>query len=217
MSRMSLKTPEEYRQSLEELDLEVYLFGEKLSNGIHKHPIIKPSVRSLAKTYELAQDPDYKDIMTAQSDLTGGVVSRFTHIHQSIQDLVMKTKMNRLLGRKTASCFQRCVGMDALNALSIVTYEIDEEKDTDYFERFLEFLEYVQDNDLACTGAMTDTKGDRSRKPNKQKDPDQYLHVVEEKEEGIIVKGAKAHQTGSINSHEVIVMPTRKVLSVSRL
>lgn len=209
---MTLKTPEEYRESLKELDLELYLFGSRISEDIHEHPVIKPSVNSIAMTYKLAQDPEYEDIMTEESHLTGEKVNRFTHIHQSVQDLVNKSKMNRILGRKTASCFQRCVGMDALNALSIVTYDIDEEKETNYYERFQEYLKYVQQNDLTCTGAMTDTKGDRSKRPSEQEDPDQYLHVVEEKEDGIIVKGAKAHQTGSVNSHEIITMPTRRML-----
>ncbi len=213
---MALKTPEEYRKSLEELDLELYLFGSKLSEDIHEHPVIKPSVNSIAKTYELAQDPEFEDIMTEESHLIDEEVNRFTHIHQSIQDLVNKSKMNRILGRKTASCFQRCVGMDALNALSIVTYDLDEEKETNYYERFQDFLKYVQKNDLVCTGAMTDTKGDRSKRPSEQEDPDQYLHVVDEKEDGIIVKGAKAHQTGSVNSHEIIVMPTRRMLEADK-
>lgn len=191
--------------------MEVYLFGEKLTGEIHEHPVIKPSVNALAKTYELAQNPKYKDLMVAKSHLTREEVNRFTHIHQSTRDLVKKTKMNRLLGRKTATCFQRCVGMDALNAISIVTYKVDEEKDTNYFDRFQKYLRYVQENDLAVTGAMTDTKGDRSLKPSEQKDPDQYLHVVEEREDGIVVKGSKAHQTGSVNSHEIIVMPTRRM------
>ncbi len=208
---MPLKTSEEYRESLKDLELEVYLFGEKLTENIHNHPIIKPSVESIAKTYELAQDPNYKELLTAESHLSGEEVSRFTHIHQSVRDLAKKTKMNRLLGRKTGSCFQRCVGMDALNALSIVTYKIDEEKDRNYYGKFVNFLEYVQNNDLACTGAMTDTKGDRSLRPSEQEDTDQYLHVVEERDDGIIVRGAKAHQTGSINSHELIVMPTRNM------
>lgn len=208
---MALKTPEEYRESLKELDLELYMRGEKISGDIHEHPMIKPSVNSIAKTYELAQDPEFKDIMVAESHLTGEEVNRFTHIHQSIDDLVKKSKMNRILGRETASCFQRCVGMDALNALSIVTYDLDEEKNTNYYGRFQDFLKHVQQNDLVCTGAMTDTKGDRSKRPNEQEDPDQYLHVVEEKDGGIIVRGAKAHQTGSVNSHEIIVMPTRRM------
>lgn len=209
---MGLKTPEEYRKSLEDLDLEVYLLGKRISKKIHEHPIIKPSVNAIAKTYELAQNPEYEDIMIAESHLTGEKVNRFNHIHQSIQDLVMKTKMNRILGRKTASCFQRCVGMDALNSLSIVTYKVDEEKGTNYFDRFQKYLKYVQENDFACTGAMTDTKGDRGQRPHRQEDPDQYLHVVEDRDDGIVVKGAKAHQTGSVNSHEIIVMPTRRMI-----
>lgn len=205
---MALKTPEEYKNSLKDLDLEVYLFGEKLSGDIHRHPIIKPSVNALAKTYDVSLS---EELLTAKSHLNDEQINRFVHIHQSTQDLVKKTKMMRLLGRETGTCFQRCVGLDALNALSIVTYKIDQEKGTEFYERFLEYLEYVQENDLACTGAMTDTKGDRSLKPSEQEDPDQYLHVVEEKDNGIVVKGAKAHQTGAVNSHEIIVMPTRRM------
>ncbi|HOS76924.1 MAG TPA: 4-hydroxyphenylacetate 3-hydroxylase C-terminal domain-containing protein, partial [Syntrophales bacterium] len=105
-------------------------------------------------------------------------------------------------------CFQRCVGMDALNALSMTTYDIDQRHGTEYNKRFLKYLEYVQENDLVCDGAMTDPKGDRSLPPHRQADPDQYLRIVSESREGIVVRGAKAHQTGAVNSHEVIVMPT---------
>jgi len=99
--------------------------------------------------------------------------------------------------------------MDTLNALSMVTYDIDQKYGTEYNKRFLRYLEYVQENDLVCDGAMTDAKGDRSLRPAEQPDPDQYLHVAEEKSDGIIVRGAKLHQTGALNSHEIICMPTR--------
>ncbi len=69
-------------------------------------------------------------------------------------------------------------------------------------------MEYVQENDLTVDGAMTDPKGDRSLSPSKQEDPDLFLRVVERRKDGIVVRGAKAHQTGMLNSHEVIVMPT---------
>jgi 4-hydroxybutyryl-CoA dehydratase/vinylacetyl-CoA-Delta-isomerase len=146
--------------------------------------------------------------MTATSHLTGRKINRFTHIHQSVEDLVRKSKMGRLMGSRTGCCFQRCVGMDALNALSMTTYDIDQRHGTEYNRRFLRYLEYVQENDLVCDGAMTDPKGDRSLPPHRQADPDQYLRVIEERRDGIVVRGAKAHQTGAVNSHEVIVMPT---------
>lgn len=202
-----MMTAEEYEKSLRELDLEVYMFGKRVEDVVDD-PVIHPSMNAVAKTYELAQRPEYEDLMTARSHLTGKKINRFTHIHQGIDDLVKKSKMGRLLGRTTGCCFQRCVGMDTLNALSIVTYDIDQKHGTEYQKRFLKYLEYVQDKDLVCDGAMTDPKGDRSLSPHKQPDPDQYVHVVEERKDGIVVRGAKIHQTGAVNSHEIIVMPT---------
>ena len=204
---MLMMTRAQYEASIRKLKLQVYMFGKRVQNPVDD-PIIRPSLNSVAMTYELAERPEYEDLMTATSHLTGKKINRFTHIHQSVDDLVKKSKMGRLLGRETGCCFQRCVGMDALNALSITTYNIDKKYNTPYYNRFLKYLEYVQENDLVCDGAMTDPKGDRSLSPHEQNDPDQYLHVVEERKDGIVVRGAKAHQTGAVNSHEIIVMPT---------
>ena len=116
--------------------------------------------------------------------------------------------MQRLMGQKTAACFQRCVGMDAFNAIFSTTYEMDQKLGTEYHKRFTEYMKFVQENDLTVDGAMTDPKGDRSLSPSRQEDPDMYMHVVEVREDGIVVRGAKAHQTGAVNSHEHLIMPT---------
>jgi len=197
----------EYEASLRELKLNVWMFGKKVENVVD-NPIIRPSMNAVAATYEFAHYPEYEDLLTATSHITGKKINRFTHIHQSTEDLVKKTKMGRLMGSLTGCCFQRCVGMDAMNALSMTTYDIDRKYGTEYNKRFLKFLEYVQEKDLVCDGAMTDPKGDRSKAPHQQDDPDMFMHVVEERKDGIVVRGAKCHQTGAVNSHEIIVMPT---------
>jgi len=202
-----LKTRDDYIESLRKMDFKLYMFGEVVTD-IVDHPIIRPSLNSVAMTYELANDGQYEDLMTVNSSLTGKVINRFTHLHQSTDDLIKKVKMQRLLGQKTGSCFQRCVGMDAFNAIDSVTYEIDQKYKTEYHKRFRNYLVRVQNEDLVVDGAMTDVKGDRSLSPSKQKDPDMYLHIVEDNKDGIIVNGAKAHQTGALNSHEILVMPT---------
>ena len=202
-----MKTPQEYIDSLRKLNLEVYLMGERVQDPID-HPIIRPSLNSVAMTFQVAQEEDSKELATTQSHLTGKRINRFTAIHQSPQDLVKKVKMQRLLGQKTASCFQRCVGMDAMNAVYSTTFEIDEKYKTRYHEHFKNFLLRIQEEDLVVDGAMTDVKGDRSLRPTQQADPDLFLRVVERRTDGIVIKGAKAHQTGMVNSHEVIVMPT---------
>jgi 4-hydroxybutyryl-CoA dehydratase/vinylacetyl-CoA-Delta-isomerase len=204
---MALMNAKQYEESLRKLNLVVYLFGERVKSVVDD-PIIRPSMHAVAATYEMALKPEHEDIMTATSHITGKKINRFCHIHQNISDLVKKSKMGRLLGRETGCCFQRCVGMDALNALSITTFDIDKKYGTEYNKRFLKYLEYVQEHDLTCDGAMTDPKGDRGRAPHEQADPDMFMHVVEERKDGIVVRGAKAHQTGAVNSHEIIVMPT---------
>jgi len=204
---MALKTPQQYLDDLRKMNIELYMFGERIENYVD-HPIIRPSINSMAMTYKLALDPEYEDIMTATSNLTGKKINRFTHLHQSTEDLVKKVKMQRLLGMKTGSCFQRCVGMDAFNAVYSTTYEIDQAYGTEYHKRFIKYMEYVQENDLAVDGCMTDARGDRSKSPSQQPDPDAYLHVVERREDGIVIRGCKLHQTGMINSHESLLCPT---------
>lgn len=204
---MPLMTGDQYICSLKRLRLKVYMFGELIENPAD-HPIIRPSMNSVAATYELAMTPGYEELMTAVSNITGTKINRFTHIHQSTEDLVNKVRMQRLLGQKTAACFQRCVGLDAANALYSTTYETDKAHGTGYFENFKRFWRYVQEADLTVDGAMTDPKGDRGLSPGQQPDKDLYLRVVDRRPDGIVVRGAKAHQTGMVNSHEVIVMPT---------
>ena len=204
---MALMTGEQYIESIRKLNMQVYMFGKKVECPVDD-PILRPSLNSVRMTYDLAQMPEYEDLMTAISPYTGQRVNRFTHIHQSTGDLIKKVKMQRLLGQKTAACFQRCVGMDAFNAVFSTTYETDQKYGTSYHENFKKFMTYVQDKDLTVDGAMTDVKGDRSKAPHAQDDPDLFLHVVERRPDGIVVRGAKAHQTGILNSHEVIVMPT---------
>ncbi len=203
-----IKTKEEYMKSLEDWGHVVYYRGERVKD-VNKVLGFLPHVNAAAKTYEMALKPEHEDLLTATSHLTGKRISRFTHIHQSVDDLVKKVQMLRLVAHETGSCFQRCVGFDGLNAAYMTTFDIDEKNGTDYHERFKKYLEYIQEENLMVVGGMTDPKGDRSKAPSQQADPDMFTRVVEKREDGVIINGAKAHQTGAVNSHEILVMPTQ--------
>ena len=204
---MKLVNGAEYMESLRTLHPRIFYKGQKIED-VTTHPATAPHVRAAAMTYALASDEEYKDLALATSHLTGRTISRFTHVHQNVEDLIKKVKMLRVLGQKTGTCFQRCVGFDGMNAVYSVAYEIDEKCGTDYFERFKKWLIRIQDENLMVVGAMTDPKGDRSKGPADQVDPDQYVHVVERRDDGIVIRGAKLHMTGAVNSHEILVMPT---------
>ena len=204
-----IRTGEEYIESLKGRNLKVYLFGELVKEPV-SHPMIRPSINAVARTYDLAVEEE--ELASSQSSISGERVNRFLHIVENAEDLVLQNKMQRKLGQLTGTCFQRCVGMDALNSLHSTTFEIDEKHETKYHERLLEFIKMVQHENLVIGGAMTDMKGDRSLTPSEQEDPDLFLHIVDRDDKGVYVTGAKGHQTGTINSHWMIVMPTMRLL-----
>lgn len=205
---MPIRTGQEYIQSLRGKKLTVYLFGELVKEPVD-HPMIRPSINAVAETYDLAVREE--QLASPMSKISGKHVNRFLHIAESAQDLVLQNKMQRKLGQLTGTCFQRCVGMDALNSLHSTTFEIDEKHHTNYHKKLLEFIKQMQEENFVIGGAMTDVKGDRGKAPYEQADPDMFLRITKRTADGVYVKGAKAHQTGCINSHWIIVMPTMRL------
>ncbi|MBI5069427.1 MAG: 4-hydroxybutyryl-CoA dehydratase [Deltaproteobacteria bacterium] len=202
-----MMTGAQYLASLKQRSPRIFYKGQRLERPFD-HPALLPHLRTAAATYDLAHDPRHQATMTAVSHLTGARVSRFTHLFWTPEDLLRKVAMLRLLGQETGTCFQRCVGLDGLNAVWAATWETDQKLGTGYHARFHAWLRRLQEQDLMAAGAMTDPKGDRSLPPWKQADPDLYLHIVERRPDGIVIRGAKTHITGAVNSHEVLVMPT---------
>jgi 4-hydroxybutyryl-CoA dehydratase/vinylacetyl-CoA-Delta-isomerase len=203
-----IATGEDYIESLRGRNLRVYLMGKRVEEPVD-HPMIRPSVNALAKTYILALEAP--DLASAISAETGERVNRFLHIARSPEEVVMQNMLQRRLGQLTGTCFQRCVGMDALNALYSVTYEIDAQHGTSYHSHLKAFIQSMQAHNYVIGGAMTDVKGDRSKSPAEQADADMYLHISQRTAEGVYIRGAKAHQTGCVNSHWLIVMPTLRL------
>jgi 4-hydroxybutyryl-CoA dehydratase / vinylacetyl-CoA-Delta-isomerase len=204
---MAMMSGNQYRESLRKVHPLIYFMGKKI-DSVMDEPNFTPHINAAAMTYDFALNPEFEELCSAKSHLTGEKINRFTHVHQSPDDLVKKVKMLRAIGQQTASCFQRCVGHDGMNACYSITYDIDQKKGTDYHKRFKNFLKKVQSHDLMVTGAMTDAKGDRGLTPGQQKDPDLFVHMVDKNEKGIFISGAKAHITGAVNSHGHLIMPT---------
>lgn len=206
-------TGDDYVESLRGRGVEVWLFGERIDEPVD-HPIIRPSINALKMTYDLAiEDPD---LATVHSDLIDAPVNRFLHIVGSPDDLVMKNRMQRRMGQLTGTCFQRCAGLDTISVLHSITFDIDAKHGTRYHQRYLEFMRHAQRNNIILGAGMTDPKGDRSKRPHEQADPDMFLHVTKRTEAGVYVTGAKAHMTGGLNSHWICVMPTMNMGEADR-
>ena len=203
---MALKTAQEYLDSLKELTPRVYV-GGKWVTKLTENPVTRSMVEANAAIYGLAEDPQHKEVMTAVSHLTGRPINRNLQVARSIHDLDMRQEMALLTSQTVGTCNYRCVGCDAINGLAATTWEMDRDLGTKYHETFSKWLAYAQDKDLAVSGAITDAKGDRKKRPSEQEDLDVHVHLVEKRADGIVVRGFKVSQSGAIGSHETLVLP----------
>ena len=201
-----MRSSVEYRKNLFSMRSNLWMKGQKISRD---DPRFEPGINTMSQTFDLVSDPNIGPLLKATSHLNGKEINRFTHIHQTKEDLQIRHTLTKEFQMHCGSCVQRCGGCDTLNALSIVTYNIDQAKGTEYNKRFLKYLEYFQENDLVAPITQSDPKGDRMLRPHKQADPDQYLRVVEQKSDGIVVRGAKLHNTMAPYSEELLVAPSR--------
>lgn len=205
-----LMSGEAYRESLRRYKPRVFVDGHAVES-VADEPLLAPGVNAVALTYDHALKAEYAPLLTAVQHTSGRRVHRFSHINTSTQDLLNKLEAVRLVCQETG-CAQRYLTHDALNAIGQVSARIDDAKGSrEHTARFLEYLHRVQDQDLTLGVAMTDAKGDRSKRPHEQGNPDTYVHVVERNARGIVISGAKAIVTGAPYMHELLVMPCRNM------
>ena len=209
VSTAHLMNAADYRESLRRYRPVVYVDGQ-LINSVADAPNLQPGVNALGVTYDFAHRPEMAPLMTAlQTTTSGNRVNRMLHINESAGDLLNKLEAVRLLCQETG-CAQRYLAHDALNAIGQVSARIDDARgSTEHRARFGAYLQRVQDEDLSLGIAMTDAKGDRSKRPHQQANPDAYVHIVERNAQGIVISGTKAIVTGAPYMHEFLVMPGR--------
>ncbi len=205
-----MMSAEQYRESLREYHPTVFVDGRQV-NSVADEPAFAPGINAVGLTYDYALRAEFAPIMTATQQSSGKLVNRLLHINTSSGDLLNKLEAVRLVCQETG-CAQRYLTHDALNAIHQVCARIDDAQGrTEHSERFMAYLHDVQDRDLTLGIAMTDAKGDRSKRPHEQGNLDAYVHVVERNAQGIVISGTKAIVTGAPYMHEFLVMPCRNM------
>ncbi len=211
---MGLRTPQQYIDSVRD-GRTVYYRGEKVDD-VTTHPVIKKAVDHAAVDFRMAEDPRYRDLAVVTED--GDEYSRYYKIPASTDDLLKRSKLIETATAigKTLVPLVKEIGTDALFGLHKIAPQIDRKYETQYFERVKAFYRHCRDNDLTISVAQTDVKGDRSAGPSNQPHPDYYTHIVERRDDGIVVRGAKIHTSCTTNTNELIVLPTRAMSEADR-
>jgi len=202
-----MKNSIEYKKSLQLMKPNIYKFGE-LIEDVTNHPATKRTIEGHAQIFDAALDKNYQDLLTTKSILTNKRVVRYLSIIASSGDMIANCKMKRLMFNLTGTCTGgRCAGFNALNAMWATTYDMDRKLKTSYHDRLKTWLSQAQKDDITIAGALTDPKGNRSKSASQQNDPDLHLRIVEEKKDGIIVRGAKVMICGVAAANELFILP----------
>jgi 4-hydroxybutyryl-CoA dehydratase/vinylacetyl-CoA-Delta-isomerase len=194
--KMGIRTREEYIESLKKQRPNIYMDGEKIEDMVD-HPAFQVGLNSAAVTFDQANDPAYRDLARVWSPIVDEEISRWTHLMQDERDALAKVELMKALGDLLCPCYYRCMTSDLLQSAWAVSFEIDGNHNTSYHQNVVEIVKQAQRNDWIIGGGIVSPKGDRSKGPSEQADPDMYLHVVEKRADGIVVRGAKAHGTAA--------------------
>jgi 4-hydroxybutyryl-CoA dehydratase/vinylacetyl-CoA-Delta-isomerase len=204
---MGLRTPQQYIDSLKD-GRTVYYRGQKVED-VTTHPVISKAVDHACVDYRMAEDPDTRDLAVVSED--GAEYSRYFKVPASTDDLLKRSALIEASTGRGATLVPlvKEIGTDALFALLRVSREVDRKYEKGYFQRVQAFYRHCRDNDLTMSVAQTDVKGDRSAGPTNQPHPDYYTRIVDRRDDGIVVRGAKIHTSCTTNTNELIVLPTR--------
>lgn len=206
---MAIKTPHQYVESLKDGRV-VYCNGERIKD-VTQHPILKICRDWVAMDYVIENDPRYQDLVT-EKDEEGERVSFALMPQKSRKDLIRLREVVKLWAR---ICFgkppgAKFVAKDGLNAVTVVSQRIDKKYGTQYAQNVEAYRKHLQKNDLAFAMGLTDVKGNRSLRPSQQKPhQDYYVRIVEERKDGIIVRGAKTHISQAPLCNEILIAPCR--------
>jgi 4-hydroxybutyryl-CoA dehydratase/vinylacetyl-CoA-Delta-isomerase len=202
-----LMTAADFRESLRRYNPRVFVNGDRIES-VADEPRLAPGINAIGVAYDFAHRKEHEVLMTARQGTSGKIVNRMLHIDETSTDLLYKLEAVRLVCR-TSGCAQRYLCHDAFGGIYQATKRADAAHSTDYHQRFLNYLHKFQDEDLTVGIAMTDAKGDRSKRAGQQENPDVYVHIKERRKDGIVISGTKAIVTSAAYVHEFMVMPCR--------
>lgn len=205
---MTIKTGAQYIEAMKKMRPNIYKWGE-LIEDVTTHPATAAHIATVARWYDNSNDPEKEAIYTTTSSLTGQKAHRWNTLMATADDIRGNAEMKRDGYRTCGSCMGPvCAGWTVMNALWGATYEMDQALGTDYHQRLKDFALFAEENALTMAGALTDAKGNRALKPGQQDNPDMYLHVVEQREDGVVISGYKNQICGVAGAQYIMVMPT---------
>jgi 4-hydroxyphenylacetate 3-monooxygenase len=204
---MGARTGKEYLEGLKK-PREIWIGGEKVTDVL-SHPAFKRGAQSLATLYDMQHDPAIQDEMTYVEPESGERVGMSFLIPRNQEDLLRRRKMMSNWANFSGGMMGRTP--DYLNS-SFMAFaaakDYFESNDPRFGENVYNYYKYIRDNDLALTHTLINPQSNRSVGVAQQADPYLPAGIVEENNEGIIIRGCRMLATLAPLADEINVFPS---------
>ncbi len=192
-------TGAEYLESLRD-GREIWIYGERVQD-VTTHPGFRNTARMIARLYDALHDPEQQQVLTTPTDTgNGGITHRFYKPWRNVDELVHARDAIAAWSRLTYGWVGRSPDYKAafLATLGANTefYEPYQENARTWYKKTQEEVAYVNH-------AIVNPPVDRNKPLDEVGDV--YMHVTEERDDGLIVTGAKVVATTSALTQYIFI------------
>ena len=183
----------------------IYLDGQLIENAA-EHPAFKNALATVARLYDFQATPENKELMTFESPTSGGRVNRCWQLPHSHQDLVQRRAAITAWAELTFGFMGRSPDHVA-SSMSGMAMGIDvfRRGGEDRAKAFMDYFNYVRDNDLFVTYVIANPRADHSKDVSQQEDETLIAAICDEDSVGITINGAKMLGTSAVIADELLV------------
>lgn len=206
---MGIRTGAQYLEKLNAMHPHIAIDGEVISSKVAEHPAFKNVAQTYAKLFDLQHDPRYQSALTYTSPTTGDLVNASFLVPHTEKDLVRRREAMNVWAQYTNGFLGRTADYmnSALTALSTAERWFSD-ADPHYAQNIRNYYEYARENDLLATHTLIPPQVNRSVSGSEQLGGQLSARIVEEREDGIVIHGARMLATVAPIADELLVFPS---------
>ena len=206
---MGARRGADYIEALNASERDIRIGGERVTTKLGEHPAFRGVVQAYAALYDLQHDPELRDVLTYKSPTSGEPVGASFLQPETLDDLEKRARMMKAWADRSFGNLGRTG--DYLNSAIMAMAAAADwfgQVDGGFAENIRRYYEHVREHDLLLTHTLINPQTNRAVGPAAQPDPFLAAGIVEERDDGIVIRGARMLATIGPIADEIIVFPS---------
>jgi len=206
---VGIRTGRQYLDKLNAMTPEIYINGEKITSNVADHPLFAGLARTYAHLFDMQHDPEHAAALTVTDPASGDQIGASFLIPRTEDDLVKRRQAFAAWADYSQGFLGRTGDYmnSALTALASATAFFSK-ADPVYGTRIRAYYEHAAKNDLLATHTLVPPQVNRSETASQQGGGQLTARIVDEREDGVVIRGARLLATIGPIADELLVFPS---------